>query len=133
MFNPTHYLVTKNRKTPVQVIPAKECFKLLTEIEAQQGKEPAFEMRPRQGFFCKDVLVLGFSLEPMTAEASEVQPKSTAKSDAKSESAATQASAAETVAAAVEVAVEAAQETTKTKAKAKAKTTKSKAKEKSLA
>jgi 2,3-bisphosphoglycerate-independent phosphoglycerate mutase len=130
MFNPTHYLVTKNRKTPVQVIPAKECFKLLTEIEAQQGKEPAFEMRPRQGFFCKDVLVLGFSLEPMTAEASEVQPKSTAKSDAKSESA-TPASAAETVAAAVEVAVEAAQETTKTKAKAK--TTKSKAKEKSLA
>jgi hypothetical protein len=116
MFSPTHYLVTKNRKTPVQVIPAKECFKLLTEFEAEKGKEPAFEMRPRQGFFCKDVLVLGYSLEAMDGNSVATQPTTQPQSTQSQSESATEPAISETVV-----------ETSKAKSKTK------KTKEKSLA
>lgn len=69
MFNPTHVLVSRSRQTPVQLIPAENGYKLLTEPEWQQDREPAFEMRPRQGFFCQGISVVGFKLEPIALEA----------------------------------------------------------------
>ncbi|WAL60102.1 hypothetical protein [Thermocoleostomius sinensis] len=65
MFTPTHFLVSRSRKTPVQLIPSASGFKILTEPEWQQGKEPAFEIRSRQGFFCQGVSVVGYRLEPI--------------------------------------------------------------------
>jgi hypothetical protein len=65
MFNPTHFLVTRYRKTPVELIPSTQGFKIMTEIESQRGQEPAFEMRPKQGFFCQGISVVGYSLEPI--------------------------------------------------------------------
>ncbi|HIK54592.1 MAG TPA: hypothetical protein IGS37_05455 [Synechococcales cyanobacterium M55_K2018_004] len=64
-FQPTHYLVSRTRKTPVQLVMSEQGCKLLTAQEFEQGKEPAFELRSRQGVFCQGVLVVGYSLEPM--------------------------------------------------------------------
>jgi hypothetical protein len=67
MFTPTHLLVTRTKKTPVQLIPSGQGFKILTEIEAQRGTEPIFEMRNKLGFFCQDIAVVGYALEPIEA------------------------------------------------------------------
>jgi hypothetical protein len=77
MFTPTHFLVSRSRKTPVQLVPSASGFKILTEPEWQQGKEPAFEIRTRQGFFCQGVLVVGYNLEPIAVEASPTAEAST--------------------------------------------------------
>lgn len=65
MFQPTHILVTRSRQTPVQLVPSEKGFKVLTEPEWQRGSEPAFEMRPKQGFFCQGIPVVGYSLQPI--------------------------------------------------------------------
>jgi hypothetical protein len=65
MFHPTHFLVSRSRKTPVQLIPSEQGFKVITEVESLRGSEPAFEMRPKHGFFCKGVPIVGYSLEPI--------------------------------------------------------------------
>ena len=74
MFTPTHLLVSRSRQTPVQLISNETGFKILTESEFERGSQPAFEIRPRQGFFCQGIPVVGFALEPIamdTATASE--------------------------------------------------------------
>jgi hypothetical protein len=68
MFHPTHYLVSRSRKTPVQLVPSAKGFQVLTEPEWQQGKAAAFEMRVRQGFFCQGVPVVGYHLQPIAIE-----------------------------------------------------------------
>ena len=68
MFSPTHFLVSRSRKTPVQLIPSTNGFKILTEPEWQQGKEPAFEIRARQGVFCQGVPVVGYNLQPIQVD-----------------------------------------------------------------
>jgi hypothetical protein len=68
-FNPTHFLVSRARKTPVQLVPSSTGFKVLTELEWQDSREPAFELRSRQGFFCQGIAVVGFKLEPIAIEA----------------------------------------------------------------
>jgi hypothetical protein len=68
-FNPTHLLVSRAKKTPVQLIPSATGFKALTELEWQNSREPAFELRSRQGWFCQGVAVIGFKLEPIAIEA----------------------------------------------------------------
>ena len=69
MFHPTHFLVSRSRKTPVQLIPSVKGFKVLTEPEWRDSREPAFELRSRQGFFCQGLAVIGFKLEPIAIEA----------------------------------------------------------------
>ena len=68
MFQPTHLLVSRSRQTPVQLIASEQGFKVMTEIEVQQGREPAFELRSKQGFFCQGILVVGYSLQPISLE-----------------------------------------------------------------
>ncbi|MBD1912656.1 MULTISPECIES: hypothetical protein [unclassified Leptolyngbya] len=70
MFQPTHWLVSRSTKTPVQLIPAATGYRLMSEQEFEQGREPAFEIRPRLGVFCLDVQVVGYSLEPMPVKLS---------------------------------------------------------------
>jgi hypothetical protein len=72
MFIPTHLLVTRAKKTPVQLIPCEQGFKIVTEIEAQRGSEPLFEMRNKLGFFCQGISVVGYSLEPIESGDSQV-------------------------------------------------------------
>jgi len=69
MFQPTHLLVSRSRQTPVQLIASEHGFKVITEIEAQQGREPAFELRSKQGFFCQGIPVVGYSLQPISLDA----------------------------------------------------------------
>jgi len=73
MFQPTHLLVSRSRQTPVQLIASEQGFKVMTEIEAEQGREPAFELRSKQGFFCQGILVVGYSLQPINLEAEASQ------------------------------------------------------------
>lgn len=80
MFNPTHVLVSRSRKTPVQLVPSANGFKALTEVEWQQGSEPAFEMRPRQGFFCQGISVVGFSLQPIAVDSARTAEEKSATS-----------------------------------------------------
>lgn len=79
MFAPSHQLVSRSRKTPVQLIPNGKGFYLATELEQQSGLEPAFEIRPKLGIFCKGTAIVGYRLEPLTAEVghSKVSPAST--------------------------------------------------------
>lgn len=69
MFSPTHFLISRSRKTPVQLIPSSNGFKVLTESEWQLEREPAFEIRARQGFFCQGVPVVGYSIQPIQVSA----------------------------------------------------------------
>jgi hypothetical protein len=69
MFSPTHLLVSRSRKTPAQLIPSANGFKVLTEPEWQKGSEPAFELRARQGFFCQGIPIVGYHLQPIQVEA----------------------------------------------------------------
>ncbi|MBW4659446.1 MAG: hypothetical protein KME15_12285 [Drouetiella hepatica Uher 2000/2452] len=68
MFSPTHLLVTRSKKTPVQLVASEKGFKVLTEIEWQRGSEPMFELRSRQGFFCQNIPVVGYSLQPIALD-----------------------------------------------------------------
>ena len=80
MFYPTHLLVSRSRQTPVQLIPAEQGFKIITEPEWQRGSEPAFEMRPKQGFFCQGIPVVGYCLQPIELVESTVnQPTEAVK------------------------------------------------------
>jgi hypothetical protein len=77
MFKPTHLLVSRSRKIPVQLVPAPQGCHIITEPEWQKGSEPAFEIRPKQGIFCRGILVVGYHLEPINVE-TEVKPESVA-------------------------------------------------------
>lgn len=77
MFHPTHVLVSRSRKTPVELISSEHGFKVITESEWQQGSEPAFEIRSKQGFFCKGIPVVGFSLEPLELDVQSEAPAET--------------------------------------------------------
>jgi hypothetical protein len=77
MFTPTHLLVTRSKKTPVQLIPYEQGFKVLTEIEFQRGSEPLFELRNKLGFFCQGIAVVGYALEPMEAIAPTAEETAT--------------------------------------------------------
>lgn len=77
MFNPTHVLVSRARKTPVRLVPNANGFDILTEMEWQKKRQPAFEMRPKQGIFCQGMSVVGYHLEPIAAN---VESHSEAKS-----------------------------------------------------
>ncbi len=68
MFQPTHLLVSRSRQTPVQLVAAEHGFKIVTEIEFQADREPAFEIRSKQGFFCQGIPVVGYSLQPISVE-----------------------------------------------------------------
>ncbi len=65
MFCPTHMLVSRSRRTPVQLVANGQGFHLLSEVEAQQNREPAFEIRPKLGIYCKGIPVVGYRLEPL--------------------------------------------------------------------
>lgn len=66
-FNPTHVLISRNKETPVQLVAGPKGYWLYTEAEAQKGTTPAFEVRPKLGFYCRGQQVVGFQLQPLTA------------------------------------------------------------------
>ncbi len=77
MFQPTHHLVSKTRRIPVQLITNPQGASLLTEDEWRKGSPAAFSIHPKRGFFCHDIQVLGFSLEPIAPadkQATEASP-----------------------------------------------------------
>jgi hypothetical protein len=82
MFTPSHLLVTRSKKTPVQLIPSELGFKILTKIEDQRGSEPIFEIRTKLGFFCQGIAVVGYTLEPIDAAATPETTPSLAQSQA---------------------------------------------------
>jgi hypothetical protein len=70
-FNPTHVLVSRSLKTPIQLIGNANGFFLLTENEWQQGKTAAFELRSQLGIFCYGILVVNYHLEAITSDAAD--------------------------------------------------------------
>lgn len=77
-FQATHLLVSRTRQIPVQLVPTAQGTNLVTEEEWNKGAQPAFSFHPKRGFFCLDVQVLGFSLQPLSfgLERAEEQRKS---------------------------------------------------------
>jgi hypothetical protein len=75
VFQPTHLLVSRTRQVPVQLIKQQQFLQLLTEPEWQNGTEPAFEFHTKRGFFCKGIAIVGYSLQPIVAEATETETK----------------------------------------------------------
>lgn len=69
MFQPTHYLVSRSRKTAVQLVPSSQGLQLLTAVEFLNQSQPAFELRPHLGMFCKGIPVVGYALQPITEDA----------------------------------------------------------------
>ncbi|WP_017298090.1 hypothetical protein [Nodosilinea nodulosa] len=67
-FTPTHVLISRTKETPVQLVAGPKGYWLYTETEAQKGNTPAFEVRPKLGFYCRGQQVVGFSLQPLTAQ-----------------------------------------------------------------
>lgn len=76
MFSPTHVLVSRRKRTPVQLVASPKGYQLFTEPEWQAGKSPAFELRSKLGFFCQGVQVVGFHLEPMESVAAATPTQS---------------------------------------------------------
>lgn len=68
MFQPTHLLVTRSRKTPVRLEPKAKGYAVYTEQDWQQQRQPAFEFHSKLGLFCRGIQLVGHSLEPMAAE-----------------------------------------------------------------
>ncbi|MBD1918833.1 MULTISPECIES: hypothetical protein [Cyanophyceae] len=68
-FTPTHVLISRTKETPVQLVAGPQGYWLYTEAEAQKGTTPAFEVRPKLGFYCRGHQVVGFSLQPLEARA----------------------------------------------------------------
>jgi hypothetical protein len=66
-FRPTHYLISRSKKVPVSLVPSARTFRIVTALEFEQGQEPAFELRAKQGFVCHGVPVIGYSLKPIDA------------------------------------------------------------------
>ncbi|PZU96071.1 MAG: hypothetical protein DCF32_22030 [Leptolyngbya sp.] len=62
-------LISRTKETPVQLVAAPQGYWLYTEAEAQKGTTPAFELRPKLGFYCRGHQVVGFSLQPLTIQA----------------------------------------------------------------
>lgn len=69
MFQPTHLLVSRTRKTPVRLEAKSKNYGVYTEHEWLQNREPALEFRPKLGLFCQGVQLVGHQLEPLATEA----------------------------------------------------------------
>ncbi|WP_156119787.1 hypothetical protein [Leptolyngbya sp. KIOST-1] len=74
-FTPTHVLISRTKETPVQLVAGPKGYWLYTEAEAKKGGTPAFEVRPKLGFYCLGQPVVGFSLQPLTADTAVAQPQ----------------------------------------------------------
>jgi hypothetical protein len=68
-FQPTHTLVSRSRRLPVQLVSGRDRHWVVTEQDWQKGGEPAFQLHPKLGFFCRGIQVLGYRLEPLESEA----------------------------------------------------------------
>ncbi len=74
-FTPTHVLISRTKETPVHLVAGPKGYWLYTEAEWQRDTTPAFEMRPKLGFYCRGQQVVGFRLQPVEAPATAVQPQ----------------------------------------------------------
>lgn len=77
MFEPTHVLISRSKEIPVRLAHGPKGLLVFTESEWQKRCQPAFEVRPKLGFFCKDILVTGYRLAPIQTEQSTVAPEVT--------------------------------------------------------
>lgn len=65
MFQPTHWLTSRNRKVPVVVKSLGDRSLIFTEAEWNRTYSPAFELHPKLGIFCRGVQVIGHELVPI--------------------------------------------------------------------
>ena len=75
MFNPTHLLISRSRQTPVQLVLSPNGYFLVTAPEWQNGKQPAFELRSKLGFFCQGIPIIGYQLQPMPMASDPIESK----------------------------------------------------------
>lgn len=67
-FQPTHLLVTRTKQVPVELIGGTKGFQVLSEHEWLHNRSAAFVFHPKLGFSCHGVPVVGYSLQPITAD-----------------------------------------------------------------
>ncbi len=67
-FQPTHLLISRAKQVPVQLVSGTTGFQILTETEWAQNRSAAFVFHPKLGFSCHGVSVVGYSLQPITAD-----------------------------------------------------------------
>jgi hypothetical protein len=79
MFEATHILISRHQQqTPVRLEAGGNRFKVYTEQEWLEKREPAFEMDAKLGLFCRGVQVVGFQLQPIAVkEANHPQAQAT--------------------------------------------------------
>lgn len=74
-FNPTHHLVSHARRIPVRVISKAGRSQIFTEAEWGKTSDPAFEVHPKLGVFCRGIQVVGHQLEPIALAARQQAPE----------------------------------------------------------
>ncbi len=67
-FQPTHLLISRAKQVPVQLVSGTTGFQILTESEWAHQRQAAFVFHPKLGFSCHGVPVVGYSLQPITAD-----------------------------------------------------------------
>lgn len=67
-FSPTHMLVSRSKRIPVQLLSSNTGYLVVTEKEWNTGHKPAFELHPKLGLFCLGVAVIGYDLEPIESQ-----------------------------------------------------------------
>lgn len=65
MFKPTHLLTSRSKQVPVRVLPTHNRYCLATEQDWVERRQPAFELHPKLGFFCRGIAITGYSLQPI--------------------------------------------------------------------
>lgn len=77
-FQPTHQLVSRSRKIPVMVVTGADRSQVYTEQEWLENRNPAFELHPKLGLFCRGVQVVGYQLESLVGDPEATPATSTA-------------------------------------------------------
>lgn len=67
LFQPTHYLVSPTRRIPVLLVSKGDISWAYSEEEWREQKVPAFKIHVKLGFFCYDMKVINYTLEPIAS------------------------------------------------------------------
>ena len=72
MFQPTHILSSRSKQVPVCLVRHQKGVSIFTEQKWQKQRQPAFEFRPKLGFFCHGIAVTGYTLEAIAVTEANV-------------------------------------------------------------
>lgn len=74
------------RLTPVQLVASPNSFRMFTELERQQGREPAFALHPKMGLACRGIPMVSYEPQTILATASHQPAPTTAEVESAAQS-----------------------------------------------